>query len=89
MAKPMGFSDPNDMASSEEASAIALRIVDREQKLLPKITEALERIRLKEYGYCLESGEAIGVARLLARPTAEYCTEVKVLNEIKEQEHKS
>jgi DnaK suppressor protein len=61
-----------------------MRIVDREQKLLPKIIKALERIRLGEFGYCKESGEPIGIPRLLARPTAEYCADVKVVKEIKE-----
>lgn len=88
MASPMGFSDQNDRASCEEQSAIALRIVDREQKLLPKIKKSLERIRLGEYGYCLESGEPIGIERLLVRPTAEYCTEVKALQEIKESNYR-
>ena len=86
MVAPMGFADPADRASSEEQSSIALRIVDREQKLLPKIKQSLERIRTKEYGYCLESGEPIGVPRLLARPTAEYCAEVKARKEIKEKQ---
>lgn len=88
MTTPMDFSDENDRASSEEQSAIALRIVDREQKLLPKIQQSLERIRLGSYGYCLDSGEPIGIQRLLARPTAEYCIEVKALKEIKEHSYK-
>ena len=81
-------SDINDRASFEEQSGIALRIVDREQKLLPKIRQSLERIRLGTYGYCLESGEPIGIPRLLARPTAEYCAEEKTLKEEKEQHYK-
>lgn len=85
MASPMSSSDANDRASSEEQSAIALRIVEREQKLLPKIQQSIERIREGTYGYCLESGEPIGIPRLLARPTAEYCAEVKALKEIKER----
>ena len=76
--------DVGDLAAWEEQSNIALRIVDREQKLLPKIQQALERIRCEEFGYCLESGEPIGIPRLLVRPTAEYCAEVKALKEIKE-----
>ncbi len=84
MASPISSSDANDRASSEEQSNLALRIVDREQKLLPKIRQSLERIRLGDYGYCQESGEPIGIPRLLARPTAEYCAEVKALKEIKE-----
>lgn len=84
MVQPMEFSDENDRASSEEQSAIALRIIDREQKLLPKIQQTLSRLRAGDYGYCLESGEPIGIPRLLARPTAEYCTEVKSQKESKE-----
>lgn len=87
MASPMTSSDENDRASSEEQSNIALRIVEREQRLLPKIQQSLERIRLGTYGYCLESGEPIGIPRLLARPTAEYCAEVKTLKEIKEHHY--
>ena len=85
---PMEFSDDNDRASNEEQSAIALRIVDREQKLLPKIQQSLERLHSGDYGYCLESGEPIGIPRLLARLTAEYCTEVKAQKEIKEHQYK-
>ena len=84
LAKPMGTSDENERASSEEQVIIALRIVDREQKLLPKIQQSLERIRLGTYGYFLESDEPIGIPRLLARPTAEYCAEVKAIIEIQE-----
>ena len=84
MESPMDFSDPSDRASSEEQSNLALRIVDREQKLLPKIKQSLDRIRSGDYGYCIESGEPIGIPRLLARPTAEYCAEVKALKELRE-----
>lgn len=88
MASPMGFSDLGDRAASEEQASIALRIVDREQKLLPKIQQSLERIREGSYGYCLESGEPIGIPRLLARPTAEYCAEVKTLKEMREYQYR-
>jgi len=87
MVKPMNFIDPSDRASCEEQSSIALRIIDREQKLLPKIEKSLKRIRSGEYGYCLESGEPIGIPRLLARPTAEYDAEVKSLKEMKEHHY--
>ena len=87
MANPSDLSDANDRASWEEQSNIALRIVEREQKLLPKIRQSLERIRLGTYGYCLESGAPIGIPRLLARPTAEYCAEVKAVNELKENHY--
>jgi len=86
---PMDYSDPSDRATCEEQSNIALKIVEREQKLLPKIKKALENIRHGEYGYCLESGEPIGVPRLLARPTSEFSVEVKTLKEIREQQYKN
>ncbi|NRA24780.1 MAG: RNA polymerase-binding protein DksA [Oleispira sp.] len=84
ISSPMELSDESDRATWEEQCAISLRIVDREQKLLPKIRQALERIRLGDYGYCQESGEPIGIQRLLVRPTAEYCVDIKTLKEIKE-----
>lgn len=84
MANPPEINDEVDRAAWEEECSIALRIVDREQKLLPKIKQSLERIRRGEYGYCLESDEPIGIPRLLARPTAEYCAEVKADLEHKE-----
>ena len=82
------LADINDRASWEEQCAITMRIVDREQKLLPKIQQSLERMRLGTYGYCLESGEPIGIKRLLARPTAEFCADVKSLKEMKEYLYK-
>lgn len=88
MVNPLSSSDANDRATSEEQSNIAMRIVDREQKLLPKIQKSLERIREGEYGYCLESGEPIGIPRLLARPTAEYSADVKSLKEKKEFQYR-
>ena len=87
MVSPMDFSDPSDRATCEEQSVIALRIVDREQKLIPKIRQSLERIRSGEYGYCLETGEPIGIPRLLARPTAEFGAEIKSLREMKEHKY--
>lgn len=84
MLSPPDLSDESDRASWEEQCALSMRIVDREQKLLPKIQQALERIRHGEYGYCMETGEPIGIPRLLLRPTAEYCADVKVFKEMKE-----
>jgi DnaK suppressor protein len=83
-------SDVLDRAQQEEESQIALRIADRKRQLIPKIDAARQRIRSGEYGYCLQTGEPIGIARLLIRPTAEYCTDVKTINEQKEgvYEHK-
>lgn len=84
MTSPPKSSDESDRASWDEQFSILLRILDREQKLLPKIQQSLESMRTGDYGYCLESGEPIGIRRLLARPTAEYCAEVKAVKEIKE-----
>ena len=89
IANPVELSDESDRATWEEQCASAFRIVEREQKLLPKIQQALERIRLADYGYCLESGEPIGIQRLLIRPTAEYCADIKTIREIKEHFYKS
>jgi len=89
MARPIDdSSDPSDRASWEERSSIALKIVDREQNLLPKISISLERINQSTYGYCLESDEPIGIPRLLARPTAEYCAEIKAIQELKEKRYR-
>ena len=63
-------SDPSDRATQEEEHAIELRTRDRERKLLRKIKQALGRIDDGSYGYCSETGEPIGLKRLLARPTA-------------------
>lgn len=70
-------SDWNDRASAEEEHTLELRVRDRERKLLQKIREALRRIDDGEYGWCEESGEPIGIARLLARPTAALCLEAQ------------
>jgi len=85
LANPPESNDEADRASYEEESRMLLRIVDRERKLLPKIDAALRRIDTGDYGFCLESGEPIGLPRLLVRPTAELCAEVKMLNERRER----
>ena len=69
--------DPVDRAATEEERWLDLRLRDRESKLLRKIDSALERIRNHEYGYCEETGEEIGIPRLLARPTATLCIDAK------------
>lgn len=89
MLSPPDLSDESDRASWEEQCALTMRIVDREQKLLPKIQQALERIRTGSYGYCMETGEPIGIPRLLVRPTAEYCADVKLFQEMKEHIYRS
>lgn len=70
-------SDPSDRATQEEEQAIELRTRDRERKLLKKIDETLQRIDESNYGYCTESGEPIGIRRLLARPTATLSIEAQ------------
>ncbi len=62
--------DWTDRASNEEEHTLELRVRDRERKMLKKIREALRRIDSGEYGWCEETGDAIGVARLIARPAA-------------------
>lgn len=77
-------SDVNDRATLEEEAMLALRIADRKKQLLHKIDSARQRISSQDYGYCLQSGEPIGIARLLIRPTAEYCSDIRTLNEQRE-----
>ncbi|MNV90070.1 RNA polymerase-binding transcription factor DksA [compost metagenome] len=60
------------------------RQLDRESRLLPKISAALARLYNGDYGYCRESGEPIGLARLLLRPTAELSIEAKTAQEMRE-----
>ena len=62
--------DPADRATIEEEHALELRTRDRERKLIKKVQQALARIESGEYGYCEETGDLIGISRLLARPTA-------------------
>lgn len=75
------FADPADRATAEEEHWLDLRLRERESLLLRKIDESLRRIAEKEYGYCEVTGEAIGIPRLLARPTATVCVDVKGQNE--------
>ncbi|HGG59280.1 MAG TPA: RNA polymerase-binding protein DksA [Gammaproteobacteria bacterium] len=69
--------DENDRASLEEERWLELRIRERESKLIAKIDEALQRIEDGTYGYCEETGEEIGLKRLLVRPTATLSIEAK------------
>jgi DnaK suppressor protein len=78
--------DPADRASQEELDITELRVRDRERKLLKKITSALQRIEEKTYGYCEETGEPIGIARLIARPTATLCIEAQERHERRERQ---
>jgi len=77
--------DPTDQATIEEEYALELRARDRERKLLKKIEQALRRIDEGSYGYCEETGEAIGIPRLLARPTATLSIEAQARRELKQK----
>ena len=77
--------DPADRATIEEEHALELRTRDRERKLLKKIEQSITRIDAGDYGYCDETGEAIGVGRLLARPTATLSLEAQQRRELKQK----
>ncbi len=77
--------DPADRATIEEEHALELRTRDRERKLLKKITQSLGRIEANDYGFCDETGEPIGLGRLLARPTATLSLEAQQRREMKQK----
>ena len=77
--------EPADRATIEEEHALELRTRDRERKLLKKIEQALRRIDDGSYGYCEETGEPIGIPRLLARPTATLTIEAQARRELKQK----
>jgi len=77
--------DPADRATIEEEHALELRTRDRERKLLKKIQQSITRIESGEYGWCEETGEAIGIPRLLARPTATLSLEAQQRRELRQK----
>ena len=77
--------DPADRATIEEEHALELRTRDRERKLLKKIEQSIQLIDSGEYGYCDETGEPIGIGRLLARPTATLSLEAQQRREMKQK----
>lgn len=77
--------DPNDRASAESGRNFELRIRQREQKLLSKIEEAIQRIDDGDFGECESCGELIGQKRLEARPVTTLCIECKTAQESKEK----
>ncbi len=77
--------DPADRATIEEEHALELRTRDRERKLLKKIQQALARIESGDYGYCEETGDTIGIPRLLARPTATLSLEAQQRRELRQK----
>jgi len=84
----MRESDIADRAAVETEVALELRARDRQRKLISKIDEALDRIRLGEYGYCEETGDPIGVKRLEARPVATLTVEAQERHERMERTHR-
>lgn len=78
-------SDLADIGSAEEQRQWQLRLLEREKKLLDKIDDALELLARGEYGWCRETGEPIGLQRLLLRPTATLCIEAKEREELRER----
>ncbi|MGI3130638.1 TraR/DksA C4-type zinc finger protein [Halopseudomonas pachastrellae] len=78
-------SDPADVGSTEEVRQSHLRLLEREKKLLDKIDHSLQLLARGEYGWCAETGEPIGLARLLSRPTATLSFEAKERQEIAEK----
>ena len=77
--------DPADRATIEEEHALELRTRDRERKLLKKVQQSIASIDTGEYGWCEETGEPIGVPRLLARPTATLSLEAQQRRELKQK----
>ncbi|WP_276487862.1 RNA polymerase-binding protein DksA [Ectopseudomonas mendocina] len=85
LRQPDTSSDVADIGAAEEQRQWQLRLLEREKKLLDKIDQALERLARGEYGWCAETGEPIGLNRLLLRPTATLCIEAKERQEQREK----
>lgn len=85
LRQPDTNSDVADIGAAEEQRQWQLRLLEREKKLLDKIDQALERLAHGEYGWCAETGEPIGLKRLLLRPTATLCIEAKERQEQREK----
>ncbi|MCC2597699.1 RNA polymerase-binding protein DksA [Pusillimonas sp. MFBS29] len=77
--------DPADRATIEEEHALELRTRDRERKLLKKVQQSITLIDSGEYGWCEETGEPIGIPRLLARPTANLSLEAQERREMRQK----
>jgi DnaK suppressor protein len=77
--------DPADRATIEEEHALELRTRDRERKLLKKVEQSIARIESGDYGWCDETGEPIGIPRLLARPTATLSLEAQQRRELRQK----
>jgi DnaK suppressor protein len=77
--------DPADRATIEEEHALELRTRDRERKLLKKVQQSIASIESGDYGWCEETGEPIGIPRLMARPTATLSLEAQQRRELKQK----
>ena len=77
--------DPADRATIEEEHALELRTRDRERKLLKKVEQSLASIESGDYGWCEETGEPIGLNRLIARPTANLSLEAQERRELRQK----
>lgn len=82
---PEALPDVSDQASAEEDQRFSMRIMEREQKLLKKVNEALGRMKNQTYGICEQCGGDIPYKRLKARPVTTFCIECKTLQEQKER----
>ncbi|MCA1177494.1 MULTISPECIES: RNA polymerase-binding protein DksA [unclassified Pantoea] len=80
--------DEADKALREEELRLLFRQIDRESRLIPKIAAAMQRIHQGEYGFCRETGDPIGLARLLLRPTAELSIDAKIKQERVEAQYR-
>ncbi len=88
LAKMEYEADELDKAAQEEDRRLQLRFLDRQTKLLPKLDESIKRVDSDDFGYCLVTGEPIGIRRLLARPTATLCAEEKMRQEQQERNYR-
>lgn len=79
--------DPLDRAAQEEALTLELHLRRRERRLLVKIEAALLRVERGTYGWCQDTGEPIGLARLLARPTTTLCLDAQRQRERRQAIH--
>jgi len=74
-----------DQASSHTDKTVEMKAINRQIKLISKIDQALTRIKNNTYGFCLETGEPIGIKRLMARPVAELCIAAQEKHEKEEK----
>ena len=74
-----------DQASSQTEKTVEMRTINRQRKLLSKIDRAIKKIKENTYGYCEETGEPIGVKRLIARPIATLSIEAQEKHEKNEK----